>query len=154
MSLEDPRRRSPDYYPLTFQYTPVFGDVDSYRHLNNVALGRLLEEGRAQLNRLTFAESGAGTPELHLASTTIDFLYPGAYPDPVVCATGVIRIGNTSFGIAQGLLQNARFLAVSESVMVKTIEGVPTEITDSERVGLRGLLVTAADAELPGGGPH
>ena len=54
----DPQRLSPDAYPLLIEIPTRFADVDPLRHLNNVRLAEIYEEGRVRLHREANVEAG------------------------------------------------------------------------------------------------
>src|SRR5215475_13182130 len=93
-----------DSYPRRFPVRVTYGDVDSFHIVNNVAIARFLEEGRASLNMEAFGIDAVVRPEagrqLLFASITIDYLSQGEYPGDVEVASGVTRIGGSSFTIA------------------------------------------------------
>ena len=117
--------------------------MDANRHLNNGTIGRLLEEGRADLHHSIFKKpAGAGTASgstLLLATITIEFLREGRYPGSVEVATGVTRVGTSSFGLAQAAFQDGACIAAADCVMVKAARGLPTPLTDAEREPAQGL---------------
>ena len=114
-------------YPLRFGYRSLFSDMDANRHLNNGTIGRVLEEGRAELHHSVFkrpAGTGAGSGStLLLVTITIEFLREGRYPGSVEVATGVTRVGTSSFGLAQAAFQDGACIALADCVMVKAAHG-------------------------------
>ncbi|MGH3152174.1 MAG: acyl-CoA thioesterase [Streptosporangiaceae bacterium] len=130
-------------YPLRFGYRSLFSDMDANRHLNNGTLGRLLEEGRADLHHSVFKRpAGAGTPSgstLLLVTITIEFLREGRYPGSVEVATGVTRVGTSSFGLAQAAFQDGACIAVANCVMVNAANGLPAPLTETQRERLEAL---------------
>lgn len=124
--------------------------MDANRHLNNGTIGRLFEEGRADLSRRVFGTpaSSAAVNELTmlLATITIEFLHEGRYPGSVEVATAVTRVGGSSFALAQAAFQDDEYLALADCVMVKAAKGGPIPLTETER-GLLGQLALAASDE-------
>ncbi len=134
-------------YPSRFGYRTLFSDMDANRHLNNGTIGRILEEGRSDLHHSVFKRlpgSGAtGRPMLLLATITIEYLREGRYPGTVEVATGVTRVGTSSFGLAQAAFQDGACVAVADCILVKTAAGRPTPLTAAERDLLEGLAFGA-----------
>ena len=138
-----------DRYPVRFEYRTLFSDMDTNRHLNNVAFGRLLEEGRLELHRRVFGMSAprAGLTMM-LASLTIEFIAEARYPGSVQVASAVTRIGGSSFTLGQAVYQDGTCVALADGVMVKTTAGRPAPLSEDERERLGGL--TFAGAEIGG----
>lgn len=146
MSLkDDPARLIRDRYPLRFDTRILYSDMDAFRHLNNGATGRYLEEGRADLNMTVFGEDCMIDPprglQLLFATVTIDFIKQAHYPGTVEIATGLTRIGGSSYIIAQAAFQHDACFALGEAVMVKAIDGRPAALTDDEKARMESILM-------------
>ena len=136
-----------DVYPLRFTQRALFGDVDSHHHLNNIAICRFFEEGRAQLRRLIFGagESGGASPiRVVLACITLHYLREGRYPGDVTIYTGITRLGNSSFTLAQLAIQDQVPIANAESVMVKISDDGPVSLVEGEREAMAPLVMSRA----------
>jgi len=138
-------RLTPAAYPQVFDMRTAYGDVDSYRHLNNVALVGYFEEGRANMNMGVFGVDTIVRPEsgvqLLFASVTVDYLAVGEYPGDLVVATAISRIGSTSFGQAGALFQDGRCLALCEAVTVYSVDGAAQAIPPGARAKMEALLL-------------
>lgn len=133
-------------YPLQTLMQPRFGDVDSNRHLNNVAQIRLFEEGTAALHRKAISKRPAGRGIV--AQHTIRYLSQGSYPEPLTLGTGILRIGNSSYEIEQLLLQEGRPVSVCNTVVVYLEEKRPAALPQHWREALATLaLNTLATGE-------
>lgn len=146
MGLKDDRPRLiRDRYPLRFATRILYSDMDAFRHLNNGATGRYLEEGRADLNMMVFGESCMIDPpgglQLLFATVTIDFIKQAHYPGMVEIATGLTRIGGSSYVISQAAFQHDACFALGEAVMVKAIDGRPAALTEEEKSRMQPLLL-------------
>jgi acyl-CoA thioester hydrolase len=131
-------------YPVRFTYAFLYGDMDTNRHINNVAFGRLFEEGRVELHRRVFGWPVTPGLTLILATITIEFLTEARYPGSVEVATGVTRIGASSFTLNQAAYQDGACVALVDCVMVKAIAGRPDPLTGPEREHLAGLMFAGA----------
>jgi acyl-CoA thioester hydrolase len=122
-------------YPVSFRHHVLFGDVDALGHLNNVAIGRLFEEGRSQANRWIFPvrEDGTRQAPVALASIAMEYLAMGRYPGEVQIYTGIARVGTSSIVHRQALFQDGACLAVAEAVMVKVSAGRSASLSEAER---------------------
>jgi len=131
-------------YPLEFSQRVLFSDVDSHRHLNNVAICRYFEEGRAELGRSIFAGFNADQAtrsRIVLARITIEYLSEGKYPGDISILTGITKIGNSSFSLAQVAMQGEVCISIAESVMVKTSESGVLALVAAEREAMSSLLM-------------
>ena len=142
---EQAARLDVDSYPVRFEYRTLFSDMDTNRHLNNVAFGRLFEEGRVELHRRVFGTSV--TPPgltMMLATITIEFIAEARYPGSVEVATAVNRVGGSSFTLAQAVYQDGTCVAIADCVMVKATSGRPVPLTEDERERLTALTFAGA----------
>jgi acyl-CoA thioester hydrolase len=121
--------------------------MDAIGHVNNVAIARFFEEGRATLNRMIDGLLPAGAPRrMVLVHVEIDYLAEVVYPGEVRLGIGVHRIGRTSIAHRAGLFQNGKPVAVSRSVDVHTVAGrsgaVP--LCEEHRAAARKMLLPEA----------
>lgn len=113
-----------------------FSDTDRLGHVNNAVFATFAELGRlAFLRELGMTDKG-----LILAHLSIDFLRQVHLEDDCEMVTGVVKVGNTSFELAQTLRANgepaARFTAV---VVCFDYEAQrPTRVPDDLRSALLG----------------
>lgn len=137
-----PERLDLDSYAFRTDIEPRFGDMDALRHLNNVALAGIYEEGRlrftAAFNHHPVGET-RGRPML--AEVTIRYLAEGRYPGALTVAVSVLRIGRTSYVVGQALFQNGRCIGIADVVVVWTSEGRPAPIPDDFRAALGAALI-------------
>jgi len=127
-------------YPRTVEIRTIYGDVDSFQHLNNVALARFFEEGRAVLNMELFGVETVVRPtagvQLLFASVAIEHLAQGTYPGSVTVATGISAIGRSSFSQSAAIFQGETCLAVCEAATVYAVDGKGQALPDSVRSAL------------------
>ena len=142
---QDRRRLALENYPLRFEASPLYGDVDTNRHVNNIAVARWFEESRAQLNhRVAGADRLLDPPPgvtLLLVSIQIEYLEQVPYPSTVTVGAAVGRLGGASYAVAHGLFQDGRCAALGESVVVQARDGRPMRLTPDERAALEPLAV-------------
>ena len=124
MARPPPERLQLSTYPWSHSLDPRFGDMDALRHLNNVAIARLYEDGRVRFTDgsgvRSALESGHG---FLVAEVCIQYLAEGHYPDPLRVGCGVGRVGGSSFAIAQGLFQGGRCIGTAETTLVHVRRG-------------------------------
>lgn len=151
MALKDDTWRSElERYPLQFTTRILYSDMDAFRHLNNGATGRYLEDGRADLNMRVFGKSCMIDPpgglQLLFATVTVDYILQAHYPGEAEIATGVTRIGSSSYVVAQAVFQGGRCFALAEAVMVKALHGQPSGLAAEEREAMGKLLIRTSPA--------
>ena len=138
-------RLDPASYPFAFQMRTAFGDMDSFRHLNNVALVRYLEEARASLNMHLFGEDAlvrpSGERQLLMASTRIEYVNQGRYPGQIEVATGILRAGRSSFTHAAALFQDGLCIALGDSVMVHAVDGLPAPVAEDAKERFAQIMI-------------
>jgi acyl-CoA thioester hydrolase len=113
----------PASYPVHTEIALRFSDLDVYRHLNNVRLIEILQEGRSHLHRVSGVTDPDANFTILVANLNVQFIGEGFYPDPVVCHTGLRALGRTSQTIAQLAMQGERPIAYAETVMVTILDG-------------------------------
>jgi acyl-CoA thioester hydrolase len=142
MSLKDkPGRLQLERYPLRLTTRVLYADMDAFRHVNNGATGR------STLNMQVFGASvmihPSGGLQLLFANIIVDFLAQAHYPGEVEIASGISRIGNSSWTISQAAFQNGHCFALSDGILVKAVDGKPVALTQEERGAMTNLLLLA-----------
>ena len=128
-------------YPVCIDFQTRFQDMDINGHLNNVAFAALFESGRVLLNReIRPWEERPANERTMVAAVEINYLAEGNFPDPVQIATGIGRLGTSSWTIVQAMFQNSRCIATCDTVVVCR--------TDGEAKPLRAAMVTELEAKL------
>jgi|SRR5581483_6893867 len=109
-------------YPLITEITVLWGDEDSFNHVNNVAYLRWCETARIEyMRRIGLYTEGPpqGLGPI-LASVTCHYRRPLKYPDTVAVGTRVTGIGNSSFRMEHRIVSRAlgEIVAEADSAMV------------------------------------
>ena len=123
MAKPDPYLLEPASYPMRTENGLRYSDLDVNRHLNNVKLIDLLQEGRGYLHRSSGMTEASARFTIVVANLNVQFLGEGFYPEPVVCHTGFRALGTTSQTIAQLLTQGEKAIAYAETIMVTMLDG-------------------------------
>ena len=109
-------------FPLIVEIPVLWGDEDSFAHVNNVAYLRWCETARVEyLRRIAlFPELPPRGIGPIIASVTCHYLRPLRYPDTVAVGTRVTAIGNSSFRMEQRIVSRTAGVvaAEAEAVMV------------------------------------
>lgn len=142
----DAHRLKLETYPLVVSVPSRFQDLDPLGHINNVAIGAFYEEGRGTINRQAFPLEirKAHNMRMVIADVHIAYLDEAFYPGDLVVASGILRIGGSSYTIGQGLFQNGRCIGASESVLVNTDGKKPASIPEEGRKALEALMIKPA----------
>jgi acyl-CoA thioester hydrolase len=116
--MTDPDTRL-GHWPLTIEIPVAWGEMDAFRHVNNVAYLRYIESARIayfDATQMSLEALGAGPI---LASQTIHYKRPLTYPDRVRVSVTTTKIGNTSFVMAYRIVSDKHGLAAeAETVCV------------------------------------
>lgn len=126
MASKDPQRLALAAYPVSREITTRVSDMDGYGHLNAIRLGQFYEDARAAFYGVAF--KGLDRARMLVAQITIRYLDEGFWPGALIVGTGISKIGNTSFEMAQGLFQEGRCLGLCETVLVNTGAGKPAPL--------------------------
>ena len=141
-----PERLQIATYPYRTDLDTRFGDMDVQRHLNNVALAGLYEEARVRfISSLYKIHSRDDGQRPVLAEATLRYLAEGRYPGRVVAAAGLLRIGRTSYVIAQAMFQDERCIGTADIVIVWTEAGRPAPIPAAFRDALASALIASPE---------
>ncbi len=132
-------------YPVCESFQTRFQDMDINGHLNNVAFAALFESGRVMMNRRLRPLGGRPANERTMvAAVEINYLAEGNFPDPVDIATGIGRIGNSSWSIVQAMFQNGRAIATCDTVVVCRTDGEAKPLRSETVAELTANLAKAA----------
>lgn len=141
-------------YPFIGQVPTRYADLDPQVHINNVAVAALYEEGRGQFLRW-LADLGDAPLEPAnrlIVEIKIGYLAQVHYPSTLAVNSGIVRIGRTSYVIAQGMFLAERCVGVCETVVVHSDGQRSKEITPAWRRTLERARLIAPDADCPATG--
>ena len=127
----------PKNYPYSVELATRYGDTDTLRHVNNVAIARLFEESRIKFGMHSRGKRFDEMPQLGslvTVSVLINYLGEVFYPDPVVLTVGVDAIGKSSHTLVSLMLQNGRPVAHSRTTLVQFSDNrsapIPPEVRE------------------------
>jgi acyl-CoA thioester hydrolase len=117
-------------------------DTDQFRHVNNAVISTLLESGRMEIldhDSLSASMIGRNVVVAHLS---IDFLKELHFPGTVEIGSATLKVGRTSFQLAQGVFTGSECLvfALATCVLLDTKRGEPTPLPEPIRTRLLGGL--------------
>ncbi len=143
MAKPESWRLIPASYPILLDVQTRFQDLDPNGHLNNVAFAALFEHGRVRLNRdIRPMGERPGNERTMVAAVTINYLREGSYPDDVVVASGIGRIGSSSWTIEQAMFQHGHCIATCDTVVVCRTDNTAQPLRAELREQLEKMLTT------------
>jgi acyl-CoA thioester hydrolase len=95
-----------------------FGDLDPQGHVNNTVFATYFETGRVTLLRGPSDLLNPPGATSVLAQLDIRFLREMHWPGTVDIGTGVLKVGRSSFTLAQGLFSKGHLAAAAEATIV------------------------------------
>jgi acyl-CoA thioester hydrolase len=107
-------------YPFAHLTETRFADLDLLGHINNVAMAGLFEHGRGMFNHAIDVERRAPGQRWLIVKVEINYLAESFFPAPVEIASGVSRIGTSSWDIASAAFQNEKCVATCVTTIVLT----------------------------------
>ena len=135
ISKIDLRRK--DIYVCWAKSTIRYSDLDPNGHVNNGAINEFFEDGRVCFRDERMLRMGddilAG---FALVKFSVDYITPLYFPGSVEIGTVVIRIGNSSYDLGQGIFNGEECVAIAEVVTVffdfntKKSKNLTTELKD------------------------
>ena len=134
-------------YPHSVRVQTRYHDEDRLGHVNNIAVAAYYDEARSKLMRRTF-ELTQGLTGVRIVTADVRVSYMGEvfHPGDVEVASGILRMGNSSWEIGQTMFQNDRCVGVAATVLVQASASGAGTIVPELRAALEQLLITA-----PGG---
>jgi len=121
-----------------------FCDTDHSQHVNNVAFVAYVETGRVYFAKLVLGEGFPDNERFIVGRITIDYLKEMHWPGEVTIGAAILKIGNRSFTVANGVFKDGVCCAVAESVIVFLRDGKSAPVDGI----LRDRLLAAMPASL------
>ena len=116
---KQPWRRDRAFYRFCLDLPTRYADVDTERHINNVAVQSLHAETRTQWHLALFGtEAWLGlTATMRPAAVATDFIAITHYPAPVRCGLALMRLDGQGYTLASALFQDGHCVSVQECLM-------------------------------------
>ena len=128
MPKPDPTLLDPGRYPFRCEIQTRYSDLDTNRHLNNVALAGILEDARVRFYAACgYYEATAGMATM-VVSLAIEYLGQAYYPPPLDVHVAAHGFGRTSCSLIQLVTQEGRSIAFAQTTFVSVHEGRAIEI--------------------------
>lgn len=131
-------------YPFVHSTETRFADLDQLGHINNVAMAGLFEHGRGLFTHSIGLHRHAPGHRWLIVRVEINYLAESYFPEHVQIASGILRVGNSSWEVASAAFQSGKCVATCSTTTVMTNKVGASPITDNLRAALEALKVTAA----------
>ena len=145
----DAARLVREAYPFRVDVRARFGDLDTNRHVNNVALAGWYLDALAELHLDVLGyPTGGPLDSLAPSSLRIDYLAEVHYPAIHQLRVGVVELDETSVRYACGLFDGPRCIGLAEATGGLSPDEDPELGKRLGRVHAPGVSVTPAAAHL------
>jgi acyl-CoA thioester hydrolase len=132
----DPARKVREAYPFRLDVRTRFGDLDTNRHVNNVALAGWYLDGLAELHLDVLGyPTGGPLDGLSPSSLSVQYLDQVRYPGIYQLRVGVLDLDETTARYACGLFDGPRCIGLADAV------GTHRVLDDDGVVGDLGALL-------------
>lgn len=128
-------------YPFTHTAETRFADLDLLGHINNVSMAGLFEHGRGMFNHSLESERRQPGQRWLIAAVAINYVAEAHFPEHITIASGISRIGSSSWDIASGAFQSVGCVATCITTLVLTDKNGPVPIPDELRDEYESLMV-------------
>ncbi len=138
--LKDPRA-----YRTWTTDTIRYCDLDPNGHVNNGAINAFFEDGRVRFRSERLAElADEILTGFVLVKYTVEYHAMLRFPGTVEIGTAVLKIGNSSYTLAQGLFHHGACVATAEAITVRVDPHTERAIPLGEHLRrcLQGAAVT------------
>jgi acyl-CoA thioesterase FadM len=113
----DPARRVREAYPFRLDVRTRFTDLDTNRHINNVALARWYLDGLAELHLDVLGyPTGGPLDGLSPSSLSVQYLDEVRYPGIYQLRVGVVELDDITARYACGLFDGPRCIGLADAV--------------------------------------
>ena len=115
--------------------------MDVLGHINNVSMAGLFEHGRGMFNHAIEVQRRAVGQRWLIVSVSLDYIAEAHFPEHVDVASGILRIGNSSWDIASAAFQGGECKATCITTIVLTDTNGATAINADLRAEFERLTV-------------
>lgn len=140
LERNDLNLRDPAAYSHWATDTVRFSDQDSVGHVNNVAIATYVETGRLWFAHHVVGPDKAPGERFILARLEVDYLAESSWPGEVRIGCRILRLGNKSYTVGNGVFKDGRCIALGRSVIAHQQDGRGAPIVGTMRAKLEELL--------------
>jgi acyl-CoA thioester hydrolase len=105
-------------YPSRTSTDIRYADLDRQGHVNNAVFATFSEVGRVAFMYDPARPLASEGRSFVIARLQVDFRAELFWPGSVDIGTGVVRVGRSSFTLAQGIFNDGRLVATTEATIV------------------------------------
>jgi acyl-CoA thioester hydrolase len=117
--MKDPNALRPlEAYPSRTSADIRYSDLDRQGHVNNAVFATFSEVGRVAFMYDPDRPLAVEGQSFVIARLLINFRAELFWPGSVEIGTGVVRVGRSSFTLAQGIFNDGRLVATAEATIV------------------------------------
>jgi acyl-CoA thioester hydrolase len=127
----------PASYPFNHRAETRFADLDLLGHINNVSMAGLFDHAIE-------VERRAPGQRWLIVSVALEYVAEAHFPEHVEIASGILRIGSSSWDIASAAFQGGQCKATCITTIVLTDANGPTAIPQDLRGEFERLHVKSA----------
>jgi acyl-CoA thioester hydrolase len=133
MPKPQPWQLDPANYPFSHSTETRFADMDLLGHINNVSMAGLFEHGRGMFNHAIEVQRRAPGQRWLIVSVSLDYIAEAHFPEHVEIASGILRVGSSSWDIASAAFQGGECKATCITTIVLTDHSGPTPLPENLR---------------------
>lgn len=128
-------------YPYSVDVPPRYSDLDPMGHINNVSIAGMFETGRIGFHRQLDARPSELRVRWLVAAVSVNYVEEMHFPHVVSIASGLLRIGTTSWTILSAAFQDGVCCSTCETVMVAQGSEGRNVIGEELRAGMAPYFV-------------
>lgn len=133
MAKPEPWQLDRASYPFNHRTETRFADQDILGHINNVAMAGLFEHGRGMFNHSIGVQRRAPGQRWLIVSVNLNYIAEAHFPEHVDVASGILRVGSSSWDIASAAFQGGECKATCITTIVLTDASGPTALPEGLR---------------------
>ena len=118
MTKPESWRREIENYPFQVAVDTRYQDLDVMGHVNNVAMAAMFETGRIRFHHVLGRHPKDKGVRWMVAAVNIAYVHEAHFPDDIIIASGIGKIGKTSWHIYSAAFQQGECVAICDTVMV------------------------------------
>lgn len=119
----------PSTYQVWAEETLRYADTDKQGHVNNAVFATFMETGRTQIFYAPAEPFCPPGTSFVVARLTINYLAELLWPGKVMIGTRILKLGNKSMTVGQGIFKGETCVATGENIIVlmdeQTRRGTP-----------------------------
>lgn len=134
-------------FPFSYAMATRYSDTDKLSHVNNVAVGDFLQEGRNRfIHAIELIRKGS-RHDMVVGGLYVEYAGELFHPEPVEVFVGVLEIGRSSFRLGEVIRQGGRTAIYAEVVQVAREGGRTAALPEEWREKLERALIAGPAAQ-------